>query len=368
MILNNKIMKKIFFKTIGIVIIVFLALIITNCKKSDSSLSELPNISSEEKILISNIHKILDLSEMMKNGAQLKTGSKISVDSARFYIGATMKYTYCFPTSIYNNSIWDTTLISFPVDQQLGDVLYDDAVAAYNDCVDSVRAKYRAISDTTKKLIGFVLKDLGTNSSFNREIMVIAQFGVGNSTSSMRDSNGNFSVDDEYYYVDGSYRCDETHLGTGAPDIFEEAILFKYRPVPVAGYHVCFEPDGVLYTPLFDDFSGDGIIDNYCDYKIFYADSYVNSIDSETKCLDYNQNGSGIHEMDFYLDGADYITTYWLEHYNPNNLSFETCSFRDQSNSIGNQTTIQHILNFTFSVKHITPKPVGGGNYPIEID
>jgi len=350
---------------LSIALLVLIGLVIVNCSKNQFVASNNSNeISSDEMALIEKIHQFLDLSEQQRQGVYLKSSNRITVDSAIYYIGVTIKYTYCFPTSVYNKTIWDTTYISFPVDQQSGDVLDSDVIDAYIDCVDSVRILYSAISNTTKKLISVVLQDLGTNANHNRSIRVIAQIGTGSTSLSILNSNTGFNEDDEYLYVDGSFKCDESNPGFGAPDILEGEILFKFRPTPLPGYHVWFEP-GEAYTPTYYAYPGDGTIDNYCDYLVFYANSDISSITAVTKCLDYDQDNSGIHEMDFYLDGADYIVAYWLEHYNPEGKSFETCSFL--STGIGNPNTmIKHILNFTFAIKHVTPNGTGT-NYPIPI-
>ncbi len=57
--------------------------------------------------------------------------------------------------------------------------------------------------------------------------------------------------------------------------------------------------------------------DNYLDYKIFYANSVVRSIDDWTTCLDYNQENSGIHEMQFYYDYCKEFIDTWVN--SPNN-------------------------------------------------
>ncbi|MCF8347469.1 MAG: hypothetical protein K9G61_01530 [Bacteroidales bacterium] len=355
----------------GVSLFVTGVLLTGGCKKDTNKApdfeTQTPGLkTTSERLLIQRINSFQVASAQLQTGNYEKNGSRLSIDSALYLIGTTIKFTYCFPTSIYNKAIWDTTFISLPVDPQLEDVLYTDAVSSYNNCVDSVRAKYRAIIDTTKKLIGVVIQDLGTGSSLNRDIRVIAQFGTGNSTTSLLDGNSRFDESDAYYYQDGSYRCDGTFPGEGATDILESEVLFKYLPVPVPGYHVWFEAGGLPYTPNYYDFEGDGNIDNYCDYKIYYANSSVGSITSETECLEYDQGNSGIHEMDFYLQGADDIVAHWLEYNNPNSKSFETCSFIDWSNPPS--TEIMHILQFTFSIKHITPITGGTGTYPIPID
>jgi hypothetical protein len=55
---------------------------------------------------------------------------------------------------------------------------------------------------------------------------------------------------------------------------------------------------------------------NYLDYKVFAASNAVlnHPITGETECLEYNQGGSGIHEMQFYFDHLITFTNECLNH------------------------------------------------------
>ncbi len=360
-------MRKISLTLVSLVFVVAVIGILSNCTKQEEIMNTSSLNKQNDDDLINRIHQFLVDAENSRNGIILKTGSKVSLDFAIFYIDATFNYTYCFPTSTYNDTHFDTTYTEFPIDDSLK-VLYTDVVTAYNNAVDSVRLKYRSISDTTKKLNGIILEDLGTEMNNYRQIKIISIIGTGSYPSSILDSLGDFGIDDEYWYAEGSYKCDGSGEEGGAPDMLEGEIFLKYKSTPPPGYRVTFtDIDEYPYTAEYIDFEVDQTKDNYCDYRIFYASSIVGTINSETKCLDYNQGNSGIHEMEFYLDGAEHVCDWWLENEVSANKTFQRCFFDHQDiNSPFYQ--IMHLLSFWSGVKHlikITPENQG---YPTPID
>ena len=358
-------MKKIKFIAC-IMAIIFAVLVFQRCSKEKIDTTNLDSQQDQDEyFLIKKIHRFIDLAEQNRNGLSLKSGEKVIIDSAFFYIDATFNYTYCFHTSKYNKMHWDTTYTEFPVDTE-SEVLLDDVLIAYNDAVDKVRLKYIAISDTTKKLVAVVFEDMGTNANNHRQVRIISQIGTGTSTGSILGTSGNFNIDDEYWFEEGSYRCDETGE-EGAPDILEYEIYFKYLPAFPPNYRVWFS-NSEIYSPVYSSFQIDYTPDNYCDYRIFYADNEINTIDDETKCLDYDQNGSGIHEMDFYLDGAEYVLLYWRDNptTNPDGKDFENCFFTHKV--LGDPYRIKHELNYTFGIKHVIESTSINAHYPLAID
>ncbi len=360
--------QKIVIKAVSFLFILLSLFAIVNCSKNNSRVVPSNDSGDEivEESIVNNIHSFLEKSALAREGGVLKSSTEITVDSAKFLVGSTINYTYGYATSGYQRSIWDTLYVGIPVNFGTGMVYYDAAVSAYNECVDSLISLYRAIEDTTKIFVGISMEDLGTNGSLQRELLIIAHFGTGGCKLSILNQNGLFNFDDEYWYRDNSYNCLEQG-NLGAPDILEREILFKFLPAPVPGYHVWFESETTDFEPDYNIFQGDGNIDNYCDYFIFYANSNVGTIDNNTKCLGYNQQGFGISEMDYYLDCADSITRYGLEEENPYDYSFYTCSIISHNPTINGVEILEHDFGFKFAKKHLSPNPVGGGIYPIPI-
>ncbi len=361
--------QKTVIKAVSFLLILLSLFAIVNCSKNNSRVVPSNDSGDEivEESIVTNIHSFLEKSALAREGGVLKSSTEITVDSAKFLVGSTINYAYGYATSGYQRSIWDTLYVDIPVNFGTGMVYYDAAVSTYNECVDSLISFYRAIEDTTKIFVGISMEDLGTNGSLQRELLIIAHFGTGGCKLSILNQNGLFEFDDEYWYRDNSYECDGTGDFGGAPDILEMEILNKFLPLPAPGYHVWFESGTTGFEPPYNIFQGDGNIDNYCDYFIFYANSNVGTIDDNTKCLGYNQQGLGISEMDYYLDCADSITRYGLEEENPYGYSFYTCSFISHNKLNGTVLTLEHDLAFEFAKKHLTPNPVGGGIYPIPI-
>ncbi|MCF8229444.1 MAG: hypothetical protein K9G58_09225 [Bacteroidales bacterium] len=308
-------------------------LVLMKCSKDQPSINSGQSKElTELQIFKERVHHFMDLADQQRNGTQLKSGDKVSLDSAFFYLDATFNYTYCFPASTYNNMIWDTTYLEYPVDQN-NEALMDDVTDAYNEAVDSIRQAYRDISDTSKKLIAVVFEALGTDASDNMQLMAIAHIGTGSSLQSMLDANGDFDPDDEYWWLRDSYKCDYSG-SKGAPNIIDEELMFKYKPAPPPNkkYHY-YDLETVQFE--WDNYPNpDGNTDNYCDYFIYYASESVATITDETKCLDYGQTPLAIHEMDFYLDGLDDIISDWLENSNPEGKYFESVYTFSYSSSI----------------------------------
>jgi len=326
----------------------------------------------DEAMLVKNIHKFIENAKLQRNGTALREGEdKISVDSALYYIDVTLNYTYCFPTESYYNTIIDSTQIHMNIENE-SELYFSDALSAYNDAVDSLRVLYSYVSDSNKYLIGVQCKDLGNNiTNSEKQILVIAFIGIGNS-STVLSQHGAFPEDLSYWFEKDSHLCSGEGI-VGAPNVLESEIIFKYKPSISPNYHVFFGPPYCDYNPEYWQFQYDDDFNNYCDYRIFYAVSTNGSLscsppdyDMCARCLEFNQNNSGLHEMDFYLvDGAEHILLWWLENENPDGLSFLLCNFLSYDKIQGSIEQIGHELHYKFGEKHIVPVTIG---YPIPIN
>ena len=350
--------------------------VLVNCTKNhsiDNLNSDKDQIQNDNELIL-KIHKFQELAKQQRNGIILKSGKKTSIDSALFYIDATFNYTYCFSTNVYNKIHRDTTYTCFPNDQN-EEVLFDDVVTAYNKSVDGVRLKYRSVSDTSKKLVAVVFEDLGTDANNYRQVMVISQIGTGTSLGSILGTSRNFDIEDEYWFLRDSWMCNESNYGIGAPNVLQNETNFIFRPAPPPNVHVWFSALEI-FEPNYLNYSVGNTIDNYCDYHIFYANSSIGSLqclppdyNNCARCLDYNQGNSGIHEMDFYLDGTSYVIFDWLNDVikNPYNKSFKSISIYsyDEFNQQTGVEQIGHNLSITFGKRH--ESVIVPAQYPINI-
>jgi hypothetical protein len=347
--------------------LVLIGFLMVNCSKEKSFEQNTPetlqNPNQDELVL--RIHQFIKDAEQQALGLTPKSSNKISIDSAIRSIDATINYTYCFHTAPYNKIISDTSYIEFSFESDLM-VEYNNVLAAYNESIDSLREKYRNISAIDKNLIGVVIQDLGYDT-YTQEIRIVSQVGLGNPPSSITDPSGSFYTFDEYWFEKGSSTCDGSGE-FGAPDILEEEIKELYEPEVPSGYRLIYF-DSEIYTPEYNEFPIGTTIDNYCDYRIFFADDDINTIDDATKCLDYDQGGSGVHEMDFYLDGASYILEEWRDNIvtNPDGLEYQSLDILHDVRLIPSYS-IKHEFTFTFGNPYLLKITSIHAPYPLSID
>lgn len=311
------------------------------------------------QVSVTCIQNFLDI--VNNPGTLLKTDKYYSSSEVYNLIGSTLNYTYCFPTENVKNIEWVEQTIEIPVSSILG-IRESDAIAAYNSAIQNVRASFRSIDKTDKFLLSVFVKDMGIDSNSKLRLKLVSQIGSG-----ANPGTTGFEDADEYFFARDSYKCDGTGE-EGAPNIFEQMIYFKYKSAPAPGWHIWYWPQ-TTYQPLYSNFSCVGQnnpLDNFIDYKIFFASSSVGTITSETECLGNNQANSGIHEMDFYLDGADQICNSWLSSsvLNPNDYDFCSNFFT----SINNGNVIQHNLIFNFGKRNAIKKDEEATTYPVAID
>jgi hypothetical protein len=316
---------------------------------------------TSNQITVKNIHHFLEQAKLMRSGSFSKSGNLISFDSAVFYIDVCFNYAYGFHTSPYGNMILDTSVISLPLNSS-GQVLYEDLLTAFNESVDSVRNHFINVSSNNKNLLGILTNKLDGETDHRGRILVISQIGTGVPPGSILNPSGQFNEDAEYWYERDSWSCDNID-SVGAPNVLESEIWFKYKPAVAPGYRVWFHSiEG--YYPEYTDFQVDNTPDNYCDYRIYFASSEHGPVTSVTKCLDYNQNNSGIHEMDFYFEGAEYILNFWLNNIDSLGKSFQNCTFNHVYAS-NNHSVYYHTEQFFFGFKLLTKTE---NKYPLSIN
>lgn len=346
----------------GIVILIGLNLVFQFCSKENVEPSALTEKEmTSEQIIVKNIHPFLEQAQLMRSGTFSKSGNLISFDSAVYYIDVCFNYAYGFHTSPYGNMILDTSVISIPLNTS-GLVVFDDVIAAYNDVVDSVRSHYVNINSNDKNLLSIITRKLKGENNQRGQLMVISQTGIGSPHPGILNSSGFFSEDAEYWYKRDSWKCDNSDTTNGAPNILESEIWFKYKPAVPPGYRVWFH-SVECYNPPYSDFQIDSTPDNYCDYRMFFAGREYGEITDITKCLDYNQDNSGIHEMDFYLEGAEYILNNWLDSIDTLGKSFQNCFFNHEV-TIDYLSKYYHTEQYYFGFKllskidHKYPAPI----------
>ena len=338
-------------------------------------------LSISDNQLEKNILNFLEFAKEIDNGSSPKTGDSISIDSAIFYLDATLNYTYCFTDANYERLIRDTSYVT--VDLLSNEwTTQNSAAEAYTDAIDEIKTKYTSITDTTKRLVSVMVVDLGLDTPNKKKLQIISFVGTGSSGASILNSSGKFPIDEEYWFMHDTWTCDMRLIGSGAPNILQNETMLNLRPTPPANQHIWFIGSEV-YTPDILDpllrYKASHIPNNnYCDYYIFFADEGVGGVGSLecqgpsynncARCLDYDQGGSGIHEMDFYLDGTEYVINRWLNDVtlNGQDKSFELIEILgDEYVDDYGFKIIRHMLDITFGIRHVA---YSNNQYPISIE
>lgn len=354
-------MKNVKFYLPALVLLGTFVFVFQNCKKDTVQPDwSMQNCLMTQQEFLEQIHDFLSLAEELRLGKSSVSRESIPVDSAIFYIDACFNYAYCFHNERFSNSYADTAVIFLSISDGQN-VFYDDVLTAFNNAVDSVSLFYHSLPYEDKKLTAFLIEN--TTQTGNRlEISIVSYTGSGTPPQNSICQNGHFIHEDEYLYRKGSSKCDGSNDGVGAPDILQSEIEFKYLPAPPPGYRFWYHTT-VPYTPDLQEFQLDNTLDNYCDFRIFYASEDYGNISFVTECLDYDQDGSGIHEMDFYLEHAEYILNNWLENKNPEGRSFQECTFNHHE-SENPPLVIQHKQEYKFGFKLLAMKE---NKYPLII-
>lgn len=347
-------------------------------KNEDSSTQSISDNQLEKTIL-----NFLDFAKEVENGNSPKTTDSISVDSAIIYLDATLNYTYCFTDANYERLIRDTSYVTVDLLSSIW-TTQQNAAEAYNDAIDEIKTKYTSITDTTKRLVSVIVLDYGLDTPNKKKLQIISFIGTGSSGASILNSSGKFPIDEEYWFMHDSYSCDLQSTGSGAPNILKNETMLNLRPTPQVNQHIWFTRSEV-YTP---DIGDDPLLrykpvyipdDNYCDYYIFFADEEIGGIGSLecqsypwnncARCLDYNQGGSGIHEMDFYLEGTEYVINRWLNDatLNGQDKSFEFIEILGNERIKNGQDflIIEHLMDIIFGIRHVS---YSNNQYPISIE
>lgn len=349
-----------------LLLVILMPFFIYSCKKDGINMSSDLSIINEsnqvDENFIKSIEWFMEGADNVKEGKVLKNYSKISIESALTYIDGTLNYKYCFHNHRYGDLKKITVTINIPIISAEGKTLLVDAMQACNEAELALHDEYINLQLQNKKLVGIVLEDAEIDF-VNEKIAVQLTGLVGINSPPIQTS-------DEYYYIRDSGPCDNPAAGTmGAPNVIENGIIdilleqpqFQQRIVRTNLSRSSYTEPTLYINPNESD-----IIDNECDYQIFYAtsaiiDNQVPFIPDDIKCLGNVVNGFFTNEIDYYISGISDIISYDL---NLNNQSFQGVCIYNHDETLGTVLTIWH------SVEVYTGKNnfVSLSYYPINID
>lgn len=363
--MNNSMRTKtiLLFLALAIVAVVFYA-----CKKDKNE--NLTETNNNSRLTEERINNFVELASLQKNGKLLKNSEKMPIDSALFYISAAFNYTYCFPHSDYNKVKFDSAFIKIPILDQEGKTWLVDALSAYNHSIGEIREKYKAIEDVTKNLLAVVVQVVGMTSSNDS---IITRFISLTGFGTRIVPQGSFGINDQYWWTTDGGNCTDIYNiepGVGAPIMLANHIRMALTPIIQPGNRVYYTDPQIANYSNPTQYSNSGVVDNFCDYKFYYATEYLNnsivSLDPMVFCLGIDPAHPGEHEMNFYFGSMIEV---FSEDYFVLGRNFMDATVWDEytlnpvSGTVNYYRNYMHYCNLTHGIMHIVPD----GIYPIEI-
>lgn len=347
-------------RTLLLTLTVILISIVTmiSCTKEKSETTILKTIPSDEQ-LVRQVNWFMSAAKDVKEGKYLKSGEKMVLDSAIYYIGNTLNYKYGFVSEPYAHMIYDTTEIVIPFLSNERKAYLVDVLNCYNITVNKLRQHYIKIIDERKFLIGCVVKNtdwvIGHDSI---RIKVIGRFGYGQPLTPSANIEG-------WWFERDSHNCENTVYDIGAPNFLDAEIWSTMRPAPAPGFRVVFINQDIESTAFSDpkqyindadDIPGD----NFCDYKFYYADVPDSQITDELCCLGYDTSHD-IDEMYVYKYSMRDVITQWLVSQDKDFVDIVT--FHELLHVNTQHNILKHYSKVTYGDRIVTAI----GSYPVSI-
>lgn len=283
---------------------------ITSCMKEKTDHPIANNDELASKKFINDVTWFMNAAKVARthNNTKATSSEMVSLDSAIYYVDATLNFKYGFASEPYGKLHFDTVVVKLPLVADNKKVYLNDALSAYNSTIDKLRIKFTNLSGTKKNFMGCVVQNAGrTTGNDSIIVRVIGQFGIN----AYQPYNLN---EDGFWWARNSFNCRQTEVGEGAPNVIDAALLFAYRTVPPPGYRYVYsnlkiEEDAFSDPKQFR--TPNDVEDNSCDYKFYYASSAVGALTDEVKCIGIDQTQSE-YELLFYIHRMGEVFNQWL--------------------------------------------------------
>ncbi len=236
--------------------------------------------------------------EDFKSGKHLKSAVRINIDSVIWYIDAAINFNYASGVYSFERLHRDTVYVEVQLDSDMK-ALLADVFESYDKAQIRVGGKYYATPGENKKFVMATVSDAGSIAGGKRKLSIATLTGTGKATIS--EDFGN----DESFHFDrlADYNCKNEEVN-GAPLVFEAKLLDHLNTEAPNGCRYVFIGKAVEVTYEYSGYRIDENVPltNYLDYKIFAAHESVTAFNDDILCLEYDQWGLGMHEMQFYYD------------------------------------------------------------------
>lgn len=344
-------------------------MILSSCTK-EKPVSTTPFISQTDEQLVSKVNWFMKAAKELEKGRYMKSGEKMFLDSALYYIGTTLNYEYCFPGSNFGISKSDTSLVKIPILASEGKTLLVDALSAYNLSVEKVRQRYRAITSSNKHLLACIVQNAGVTPGNDTIIArVISQTGYGAPMAITA-----FDPNDQYWFSTGGGSCANPPVpGEGAPEILAYSIYnYGWWPQIQPGYRIWYSDPVIKQYTDPTQYAATGqtaTIDNFCDYKFYFATEYYNGtlhqpLEEKVFCLGLDDAHPGIHEMQFYSSNMVNVFLAFFASSGRSFMNIQIYEFQEQELVPSPYHNYGHKSDLTHGIMHIEP----ANGYPNYID
>jgi len=317
----------------------WMAIYFSACQKSGEEVQTTQLTNEDPAQLVEQFNQAM---QAWKQGVPFKSGEKISIDSAIWYIDATLNYYYANSNGTSAKFHRDTVYVEMELVNDY-EAMYQQVFSSYDESLSGLSEKYHAISGENKRFIMAIVNDAGPLPENKHKLQIVTVSGTG-----ILQSSGDFGEEETFRYEDyADNDCFGNIINTNAPKTFEAALYQFYNPDPGSNCSWAFygSTDDIQINYL--DHQLNYPLTNYLDYKVFAASEAVAAFDEATECLEYNYNNSGIHEMQFYFDYKKAFINEWLNSaQNTGNKRFAMAKIKSvYENDV---QTIYHIPTFYF--------------------
>ena len=286
-------------------------------------------IDEESQAITAHILAFKAKMEIYRENPGLKTEEKYSADSAMLELESLLNFNFCYTNIETDKKEFVITEITMPLDvfNKIGDNALSQLY--YEEIIDSIQEQMLRVNYPNIKLLLVDLEQTGTNSDGDAIISIGSL--IGNEGNII-----NVTQEDGWWYGFLGGTCEHIYQGElDAAIILEGDIKFIHSPAPPPNMmkrYTIIHTEGPLIPNLPEYRIPNDPLDNYMDYRVYYATNAVNpQITNDTKCI------SNDIEMPFYFGHYnDFIEDFELLY----QLEFVDCIIEGYIHS--DQSYIQH--------------------------
>jgi len=297
-------MKKFTSLFIAVLTVVIAAMVVFySCGKQDAgdTLKFETTALSDQDVKINNLIKSFRTKmDYLKDHPEYKSGEVMEVDSAVWYLEATINYSHTFPNDYYGQMKIDTSYLPMILNSD-GMADFEEVAQRYDEIKEQVRDYYYASGFEEKGLISvdLMLEPLKSDEVTLKVITVTGEktntpppgFGI----------DGPFVEGDDWWYGESGGKC----LNHSFPGDAAYWLMFEmnnYIPDPNGNYY--FTNKFMVTRKGGDDNirrTGDSEpLDNVYDYYLYSASEAIGIVDDDVLCLEYT-------EMNYYFLYLKYL-------------------------------------------------------------